>query len=115
MKFLIDANCGRSFYKYINSKFIDATFANDIKLGLTDKEIISIANKEKRLIVTLDSDFGTLIYRDNFEYSGVLFLRLENQQLNEKIKVFDWILEKHGTELNNMSSCGFNPSVKQPL
>ena len=44
--------------------------------GLSDQEVVALANKEKRIIVTFDSDYGTLIYRERLEApSGVVYLR----------------------------------------
>jgi len=45
--------------------------------GITDKEVIHIANKEHRTILTFDADYGELIFKHNLKpEGGVIFLRL---------------------------------------
>jgi predicted nuclease of predicted toxin-antitoxin system len=37
--------------------------------------ILALAVSEKRALITIDHDFGTLVFRDNANHSGVLRLR----------------------------------------
>ena len=40
-----------------------------------DPAILALAVSEKRALVTIDHDFGTLVFRDNANHAGVLRLR----------------------------------------
>ena len=101
LKFIVDVCCGESFYLQLKLKSFDVIFADDIKVGLSDSEIILIAKDQKRIIITLDSDFGTLVFKDHYKHSGILYLRLKNELLKEKIAVFDWIMENYSEDLAN--------------
>ena len=58
MKFLLDKNIPNS-YKIELEKFgyKDIKRINDFKKGITDKEVFDYAQKEKRIIITIDTDF----------------------------------------------------------
>lgn len=58
MKFLLDENIPNS-YKIELEKFgyKDIKRINDFKKGITDKEVFDYAQKEKRIIITIDTDF----------------------------------------------------------
>jgi predicted nuclease of predicted toxin-antitoxin system len=46
--------------------------------SISDTGIMEIAEKEQRIIVTFDRDYGDLIFRYNFKPSkGVIYLRIE--------------------------------------
>ena len=58
MKFLLDENIPNS-YKIKLEKFgyKDIKRIDDFKKGITDKEVFDYAQKEKRIIITIDTDF----------------------------------------------------------
>ena len=44
--------------------------------SISDKEVIEIANKENRTIITFDKDYGELIYKHGYRpKAGVIYLR----------------------------------------
>ena len=44
--------------------------------GISDKEVIRIAEREKRTIITFDKDYGELIYKHGYKpEAGVIFLK----------------------------------------
>jgi predicted nuclease of predicted toxin-antitoxin system len=45
--------------------------------GITDRQVMELAQDQKRLILTFDRDYGELIYKHNYKpEEGVLYLRL---------------------------------------
>lgn len=62
---------------------------------MLDKEILKIAASEKRMVVTMDKDFGELVYNSGLPHRGVLLLRLENMKSTEKVKILEKIIEKY--------------------
>lgn len=58
MKFLFDENVQNSFKKELEKfGYKDIKRINDFKKGITDKEVFEYAQKEERIIVTIDTDF----------------------------------------------------------
>lgn len=60
--------------------------------GKTDREILAFANQENRVIISQDSDFGTLIYRDGKSFSGIIFLRPGHFDSNVHIQTLQALL-----------------------
>lgn len=49
----------------------------DVIAGASDKEILEFAEREERILITNDKDFGELIFRLNRPSSGVILIRLK--------------------------------------
>ena len=45
---------------------------------MEDEKIIRTAFLENRMVITMDKDFGELVYHSSMKHSGVLLLRLED-------------------------------------
>ena len=85
MRFILDANLSPKTAEYLQDNFsFNVSSLIGEKLGnLNDDEVLEKAKKEKRIIITLDLDFGKL-YHDlqpepNF---GVIIIRTNDQRRN---------------------------------
>ncbi len=47
------------------------------------------------MVITMDKDFGELVYRSNVIHTGVLLLRFDGYSLQEKVNVIKRILEEY--------------------
>jgi predicted nuclease of predicted toxin-antitoxin system len=75
-KFLTDENIDIEVVELLKNQGFDVFDIKEQALwGLSDSNIISMAFEEKRIIVTQDSDFGTMIYRDLVDFYGLIYLR----------------------------------------
>ena len=61
----------------------------------SDEELLTKARNERRLLVTRDSDYGTLVYLGNRPSNGVILLRIEPQAQNEVHKELQRLLDVH--------------------
>lgn len=58
MRFLLDENVPNMYMKLLKNKgYKDIIRINDFGKGLPDTEVFKIAQKEKRIIITIDRDF----------------------------------------------------------
>ena len=80
-RFLLDANLLPETAAYLR-----ATFGFDVvdllTLGqshLTDREIVAMAKRESRVVITFDLDFGKIYHRWERGQIGAMVLRLEDQ------------------------------------
>ena len=56
--------------------------------SIEDIEIVEIARREGRIIVTCDSDFGELIFKDRVERpSGVVYFRINRFKSDEPARI----------------------------
>lgn len=104
MRILVDVSAGRTVAQTIRSLGHDSIFVSDVDARMADDQILSWAAREDRLLVTMDKDFGELIYRSGQFHSGVLLLRLEAAQSSEKAQVISEILTVHADELRGRFS-----------
>jgi predicted nuclease of predicted toxin-antitoxin system len=71
---------------------------------MSDLDILKLANEEHALIITMDKDFGELIYKQFSFHHGILLLRLEDVVAEEKLFVIQNIfLNSYSRIKNNFS------------
>lgn len=69
--------------------------------GITDSEIIKLANREERLILTFDRDFGQLIFKEGLiPERGIFYFRLQQFQAEMPAHIILDILEKSNFDVS---------------
>jgi predicted nuclease of predicted toxin-antitoxin system len=101
LKFLIDVGVGGGIEKYLRAEGYDTKAVREIDPQLEDQEIIRMAVAENRMVVTMDKDFGELVYHCSMKHRGVLLLKLEEATGQEKLEVFQQIMEKYSFQIVN--------------
>ena len=101
LKFLIDESSGVKLYKFLLEKKYDVKFVSEIMPGTEDIEILKYAEKEKRVLITNDKDFGELIFRLKMPSSGVILLRLKKNIPINRIKYTLNLIENFSDKLKN--------------
>ncbi len=86
LKFLVDESAGRKVASMLKERGYDATYVGDINLGAEDEEVLDISQKEKRIIVSMDKDFGELVFRFKKSVYGIILLRLKDESSKNKIR-----------------------------
>ena len=86
MKFLVDENVHLAIYQFLKDQGYDTTSVAENYSSFEDLEILSIANKEKRVIITNDKDFGFLIYQQKLPHKGIILFRLKSELSELKIE-----------------------------
>lgn len=99
IKFLIDAGVGIKVESWLIKQGYDTRSIRDIDPRMPDKEILKIAASEKRMVITMDKDFGELVYHSGLPHAGVLLLRAENYSSTEKMNAVKRILLKHQDDI----------------
>ncbi|HLD85217.1 MAG TPA: DUF5615 family PIN-like protein [archaeon] len=86
LRFLVDESTGKKLHDFLIDKGLDSKFVSDIIPSALDKDVLKLAEKEKRILVTNDKDFGELVFRLNMPSSGVVLMRLkiDNSQNRQK-------------------------------
>ena len=75
MKFLIDANLGRKFTELVSKAGYDAVFINDLLRNASDGDVLILAGRESRIVITADKDFGELIFKFGKSSAGIILFR----------------------------------------
>jgi predicted nuclease of predicted toxin-antitoxin system len=66
---------------------------------MDDTDILAWAVVEGRLVVTMDKDFGELVYRSGRPHAGVLLLRLEDARAAERVRIVEAVFAGFGDQL----------------
>lgn len=81
MKFLADENIPLEVVKHLQQDGIDLVSQSIVAPGANDEQILSRMLQEKRVIITLDKDFGQLIFKTRKQSNGVILLRVHPQSV----------------------------------
>lgn len=99
LRVLVDAGVGRSVEDWLRQAGHDVQSVRDRDATMDDPDILAWAVQEQRLVITMDKDFGELVYHSGQAHAGVLLLRLEGANREEKVRVVEAIFSQHGDQL----------------
>jgi predicted nuclease of predicted toxin-antitoxin system len=106
LRFFVDAGVGRSVEQSLHEEGHDVKAVRDVDPCMKDEEIIRMAAWEKRIVITMDKDFGELVYHSSMRHCGVLLLRMEDAAAAKKVQIVQHILANYGDQLTD-SFCVF--------
>ena len=101
LKFLVDVGVGKKVEEFLLGKSYDTKAVRSLDQRMPDQEIIRLAAIEGRIVITMDKDFGELVYHSGMDHCGILLLRLEDATGSEKQQVIDKILAKYADNMKN--------------
>jgi len=97
LKVLLDTCVWGGARTELESAGHDIVWSGDWNEDPGDEEILSIAHREQRVLVTLDKDFGELAIIHNWPHSGII--RLVNIRAKQQGAFCLHILEQYQNEL----------------
>jgi predicted nuclease of predicted toxin-antitoxin system len=92
MKFIADVNIEKNIVDELRNMSYDVKWIAEVDPYLEDTEILNIAHREDRILITNDKDFGEIVFRQKLLSSGILLLRVKGQDVKEKINLLRKIL-----------------------
>ena len=101
LKFLVDECIGIILAHWLINKGYDAIAVIERVQGSPDHFILHKALMENRILITLDGDFGEIIFRQKAQHAGVIFLRLSDESPANQIVVMEKILKTYKTDLTH--------------
>ena len=102
MRFLLDASADYRLAGYLIGLGHDVeTIVRDYPIALPDRDVLAIALREQRILITNDRDFGELVVRLNTPHAGVIYFRLEKTDLATKIAGLEKVLRDHEAHLSS--------------
>ncbi len=97
MRFLIDRCAGQRLAAWLEAKGHDVRPAWQQEPDSGDAALLKIAAEEGRILVTIDSDFGMLVYLFGAAHAGIV--RLPDVPAADRIALMADLLDRHGPEL----------------
>src|SRR5262249_38900842 len=102
MRFLLDESADLPLATHLEAEGHDVTaIVRDYPRSLSDHEVLAIARREQRILITNDRDFGELIVRLGLLHSGVIFFRLGEESIPTKIARLTVVLARHAADLED--------------
>lgn len=99
IKFIADANIEKSIVDYLRTKGCDVKWVAECAPAMIDNEILKIARREKRILITNDKDFGELVFLQKQLTTGVILFRIKGNQVSEKIRFTHTLIEHYQEKL----------------
>ena len=98
-KFLIDESVEYRIVKFLRESSFDILAITEKFPSTPDVDVLSIAYKEKRVLITNDKDFGELVFKDKKGSHGVILIRMPFNTTEEKIIKLDQVLKAKATRI----------------
>ncbi|MBI2507688.1 DUF5615 family PIN-like protein [Candidatus Woesearchaeota archaeon] len=100
LKFLVDESTGRKLVSSLREKGYDTEYISEDLLGADDEIVLEEALKDDRILITNDKDFGEIVFRRKKHSKGVILLRLNIDNPENRLKLLLYVIEKLGVELS---------------
>ncbi|MYA82827.1 MAG: hypothetical protein F4155_10150 [Acidimicrobiales bacterium] len=97
VNFLIDRCAGRRLAEWLRRAGHDALEARTIGPDPGDRALLELAESQGRVLVTIDTDFGELIWVHDLPHSGLV--RLPDVPAERRIAMMAEVIENHGADL----------------
>ena len=102
MKLLLDQGLPRSSAEILRNKGWDIQHTGDIGMSrATDRQILEYARDEQRIVITLDSDFHTILAVENLNSPSVVRIRQEGLRGPELAELVEKMWSRIGQQLEN--------------
>ncbi len=75
MRFVADEGVEARIVERLRFEGHDVDYVAELAPGITDDEVLDLSNAGQRVLITVDKDFGELVFRLRRLAAGVLLLR----------------------------------------
>lgn len=100
-RFLLDENVGQTPALHLRAKGVDVETVAELMPRAKDADILAYAVATNRIVVTIDKDFGDLVFRDGLPHTGVILLRLDDDAIPAILHALDRAINQIGSLLHN--------------
>ena len=99
MNLLADEGVERQIVERLRQEGHVVLYIAEMEPGIEDDVILAQANSKQALLITLDKDFGELVYRQGLVHTGVILIRLEGLLPETKASLVAQVLQQRGSEM----------------
>jgi predicted nuclease of predicted toxin-antitoxin system len=99
VKFLVDRCAGKRLADWLRQDGHDVLESTSLGPDPGDLALLEIAARENRILITIDTDFGELIFREKISHAGMV--RLPDLPAEERILIFETLLKEHSREMES--------------
>lgn len=99
MKFVADEGVDSAVVSVLRKDRHDVLYVTEAASGLTDDEVLELANSQNALLLTANKDFGELVFRLGRVYTGVILLRLMSLASDAQAEIVAEVVEQYGAQM----------------
>lgn len=101
MKFLVDCCAGRRLAEWLRNEGHDVFDAGELEYDPGDATLLAQAAAEGRVLITLDNDFGELLFVRQAPHAGVI--RLPDLPVDQRIILTGEVIRDHQEALERQA------------
>ncbi len=99
MSFPADEGVDRQIVERLRLDGHVVRYVAEMEPGISDDVVLDLANARGDVLVTVDKDFGELVYRQRRLSCGVLLVRLPGLSTSRRASIVASAVNEHGNEL----------------
>ena len=99
MKFLVDRCAGRRLAEWLRNEGHDVLEARTLGADPGDRALLELAESANRVLITIDTDFGELIYLHDLAHTGLV--RLPDVPAEQRIVLVAAVIGRHRQALDD--------------
>ncbi len=97
MRFLVDGCAGRRLAQWLRESGHDVIEADKLEQDPGDMALLELASSSNRILITIDTDFGELIFRHGQSHAGLV--RIPDVPVKQRIALMAEVIRLYGAEL----------------
>lgn len=98
MNILADESVDQQIVEQLRRAGHQVIYIAETEPGISDTEVLGLANRKSSLLLTADRDFGELVFRQKLISVGVVLIRLAGLSTSQKGKITTQAIQEHETE-----------------
>lgn len=102
IKFLIDESVEYGIVLFLRNQGFDASSISEENPSIADLEVLNLAHKQKRILITNDKGFSKLVFKEKQKSRGVILIRLPYAATEEKILRLDKVVKSKAGRLTKL-------------
>lgn len=99
LRFLADESCDFAVVRALRVEGYDVLAVSEVTHRSDDRELINQANREKRILLTEDKDFGWLVFASHADSAGVILIRYPGNLRQTLVQAIRQLVQEQGEQL----------------
>lgn len=95
MIFLADEGVDKSLVELLRARDYDVFYVAESASSISDEDVLALANRDSRILITRDKDFGELVYRLKKIHSGIILIRMEELPSGSRSTYVDLFIQEN--------------------
>ena len=100
MRLLADESVDRAIVDRLRQAGHDVMYVAELAAGLSDDDVLDQANHDHAILLTVDKDFGELVFRHKRIHQGVVLIRILGVTAGLKAEIVSKAFDDHAAEMD---------------